>query len=339
MWAYYGLHTRLWELATGALVAVTAAHWARLGRQAAIALRWLGLAGIVTAAVGFGSQTPFPGYAATLPVFATALVIGAGCAHPDSRVLGIRPVQWLGKLSYSWYLWHWPVLYFAALQLGQLTVAGRLACAAGSLALAALTYVTVENPLRHKTSLRASPLRGLGLGLGLSGLVAALALAVPAPVIRIDLPTVDALELGADGEGTLLNAMAASTSHAPANLVPALGKAAKDYARIYPDGCSSGFTDTTVRKPCFYGDPTSATTVVLFGDSHAGQWFPALESDRGAARVAAGGRHQVRLLTRLGHGAAAAAETALPRVRAVARSGDRLHPLTQPGSGRHVGRR
>jgi hypothetical protein len=116
------------------------------------------------------------------------------------------------------------------------------------------------------------------LGLGLTGLVAVFAVAVPAPVIRIDLPTVEGLGLGADAEGTLLAAVAASTPHAPANLVPALGKASKDYARIYPDGCSSGLTDATVRKPCFYGEPASATTIVLFGDSHAGQWFPALEA-------------------------------------------------------------
>jgi peptidoglycan/LPS O-acetylase OafA/YrhL len=280
VWAYYGLHTRLWELATGAMVAMTAHRWARLGRRTSKALRWLGLAGIVTAAVSFGSETLFPGYAAMLPVFATALVIGAGCASPESRMFRTRPVQWLGKLSYSWYLWHWPTLYFATLQLDRLTVAGRLGCAAGSLALAALTYALVENPLRRRASLRVSAHRGLGLGLGLSGLVAGFALALPAPVIRADLPTVAALELGSagDAEGALMTALAANVSHAPANLVPALGKAATDYARIYRDGCSSSFTDPAVRKPCLYGDRASATTVVLFGDSHAGQWFPALEA-------------------------------------------------------------
>jgi hypothetical protein len=262
------------------MVAVTARHWATLGQRTAKALRWLGLAGIVTAGVSFSSETLFPGYAALLPVLATALVIGAGCAYPESRMFGTRPVQWLGRLSYSWYLWHWPVLYFASLQLDGLTVAGRLGCAVGSLALAALTYAAVENPLRRRASLRASIPRGLGVSLGLSGLVAGFALALPAPVIRVHLPTVAALELAtaADAEDALRTAIAANISHAPANLVPALGKAATDYARIYRDGCSSGFTDASVRKPCLYGDPASATTVVLFGDSHAGQWFPALEA-------------------------------------------------------------
>ncbi len=276
--AYYGLHTRLWELTAGALVAVTAPRWKRLPPRSASLLRWLGLTGIITASTIFTSQTPFPGYAAALPVTAAALVIGAGCAHPHSRTLSLPPLQWLGKLSYSWYLWHWPVLFFASVLLGELSRWQTLGFAALALALAAVTYFAIENPLRRSGSLRLVPARGVGLGLGLCALAATFALALPGPAARQDLPAVTALRLGPEAESALIAAVAAGTAHAPANLVPALGKASTDYARIYVDKCSTGLTETAVRKSCFYGDARSSTTIVLFGDSHAGQWFPALET-------------------------------------------------------------
>ncbi|MCV7102141.1 acyltransferase, partial [Mycobacterium palustre] len=97
-----------------------------------------------------------------------ALVIGAGTAAPThgcARALAIPPLRALGRLSYSWYLWHWPVLLLAPPLLGHpLSLPARLAAAAISAALAALTLRLLENPLRFATPIRRSPRASLALG-------------------------------------------------------------------------------------------------------------------------------------------------------------------------------
>jgi peptidoglycan/LPS O-acetylase OafA/YrhL len=79
------------------------------------------LAAIVGSAIWFSHTTPFPGVAAALPVGGAALLIAAGCSAPRGgaiAVLGLRPMQEIGRVSYSWYLWHWPVLILAPYALG-----------------------------------------------------------------------------------------------------------------------------------------------------------------------------------------------------------------------------
>jgi len=113
--AYFITPTRAWEFGTGALVVLLMRRWVPpLG--VAVLLRWLGLAGLLAAAWLFTGATAFPGYAAALPVAATAAVIVAGDtggADPSYVLFRLRPVQWLGDASYSIYLWHWPLLMFA----------------------------------------------------------------------------------------------------------------------------------------------------------------------------------------------------------------------------------
>ncbi|EUA56819.1 putative acyltransferase domain protein [Mycobacterium xenopi 4042] len=115
-----------------------------------------------------GPTTPYPGSAALLPVLGTALVIGAGCADGRfgaGRLLARSPMRAIGRVSYSWYLWHWPVLLLAAPLLGHpLGLAGRLVAAGVSGALAVLTLHLVENPLRFAAPIRRSPARSLVLG-------------------------------------------------------------------------------------------------------------------------------------------------------------------------------
>jgi peptidoglycan/LPS O-acetylase OafA/YrhL len=110
--AYFITPTRVWEFGFGALLAIAVTDsrgplWFRA------ALSWMGLAGIGIAATLFTGATPFPGYAALLPVIATVSVIFAG--SPDIRwaptvIFKLRPVQFIGDTSYSIYLWHWPLI-------------------------------------------------------------------------------------------------------------------------------------------------------------------------------------------------------------------------------------
>ncbi|MDV6290819.1 hypothetical protein R2F25_34960 [Streptomyces sp. UP1A-1] len=84
-WAYFGLHTRLWELGAGGLLALCAAAPARLPRAVAAAGSWLGLSAILASAVVYDADTPFPGHAAGLPVLGALLVIAGGCSAVSVR--------------------------------------------------------------------------------------------------------------------------------------------------------------------------------------------------------------------------------------------------------------
>ena len=135
---------------------------------------------------------PYPGTAALLPMLGTVLVIGAGCATPTQGcgpVLAWSPMRALGRMSYSWYLWHWPVLVLAPALLGQpLGLAGKLVAVLFSGALAALTLRFVENPLRYAAPLRRSPRASLAVGALATAIAVCVGIAalvwVPAPVGR-----------------------------------------------------------------------------------------------------------------------------------------------------------
>jgi peptidoglycan/LPS O-acetylase OafA/YrhL len=278
-WAYFGAHTRAWELGVGALLAVGATRLRRLGPLLSRTLTGAGLVAIVVAALACTASTPFPGYAALLPVLGAAAVIAGGCARP-AGLLGLPVLQGIGRLSYSWYLWHWPVLLIAPYALGRaLARWENVLVALGALLLAALTYALVENPARRLAALRDRPWRGIGAGAAVSAVSAGLCALITITAAHADgvsdyraQPLTDAARLK--------EAIAASVaaSAVPSNLTPKLARASKDKPRLYADGCSPAFADPQVKTPCAYGDLASATTVVLFGDSHAGHWFPALEA-------------------------------------------------------------
>ncbi len=129
--AFYLLPSRAWELMTGALVAL----WLREGGAKIMgtallpeAIGWIGLAGVVFAALSFNANTVFPGFAALLPCVGTAMVLICGDARPGSqlrRVLSLKPLVVIGLISYSLYLWHWPLLVYAKLYLLRNLTAGR----------------------------------------------------------------------------------------------------------------------------------------------------------------------------------------------------------------------
>ena len=201
----------------------------------------------------------------------------------ESRLLSLPALQAIGRLSYSWYLWHWPVLLIAPYALGSAPDAWlNVVLASAALLAAALTYALVENPARHLAALRDRPWRGIGAGAALSVLSAGLCalLTVVASwaggTSAYRAQTITA----ADFDVRTLPRVVADSVDAPAvpsNLTPTLAKAAKDKPQLYRDGCDGGVHNTEVKTPCAYGDLSSPTTVVLFGDSHAGHWAPALE--------------------------------------------------------------
>jgi peptidoglycan/LPS O-acetylase OafA/YrhL len=298
-WAYFGSHTRAWELGVGALLAVFVAQLSRIPGRAAAVLSWGGLAAVGLAALTFTEQTPFPGHHALLPVLGAAAVIagGAGGARGGAvAVLGLAPAQWIGKLSYGWYLWHWPVLMIWPSVLGRdASVRLNLVFAAGALVLAVITYHLVENPLRAQPMLRARARRGLLAGLAFSLLTASVAgiagrFTPTLPTGPAVLDTAAALSVAADPQARLTELIKASTgaSRMPSNLRPTLIAANTILPGHYAATCHLDYRGTAV-KPCVYGDPNGDRTAFLIGDSHAAHWFPAVDAaarDRGWRLVA-----------------------------------------------------
>jgi peptidoglycan/LPS O-acetylase OafA/YrhL len=301
-WAFFSLPTRAWELALGGLVAIALPALSRFPRQTATALGWAGLAAIGWSVVAFTNSTVFPGVAALVPAGGAAALIAAGAL--DSRrgpaaALARRPFQVIGKLSYSWYLWHWPMLVLAAAEVGHpLAVWQGVILSVLSLLLAAASFVLVEYPIHFSPFLSKRFRLSIALGglLTAAALIAAVVAAAALPSLSGGGPARNASNLAAAAardqasknpwtarvsaiEGPLSAAIASAvrTRDVPSNLDPSLLGAAGDKAPPFVDGCDDSYTDTTVRR-CQFGDTESKTTIVLFGDSHAAQWFPALDA-------------------------------------------------------------
>ena len=295
-WAFFSLPSRAWELAAGGLIALSAPLWRRLAPGFAAIAGFGGLAAIGWAATQLDDATPYPGTAALVPVIGTMAVIVAGCATPTraaGRLLAIPPLRAVGRLSYSWYLWHWPLLVLAPVAVGHpLGWAGRLAAVAASFALAMFTLRYVERPIRYARPLRRSAGGSLAIGSMVTATAVSAALLlpllVPVPVGR-GAPATAAVTHSAqrpqsvpDSLVTALTEVRAAVQAAsrpgpvPAGLTPPLAEAAWDKPAGFFDGCVRTWLEVGVPE-CVSGDPDGPTTVALVGDSHAAMWHPALE--------------------------------------------------------------
>ena len=172
--SYYSPFTRGWELAAGALVAVCTPALERVPWRWAALATWAGFVAILVPSMTTFVGTALPGTATIYPVAGAALVIAGGvAARPRWGVeafLGLAPVRRLGDWSYSWYLWHWPILVIAATYARKTvfgsSIAKNMLLSAAALVLAALTYAFVEKPVRHTKLFEESPgLLLLGAGL------------------------------------------------------------------------------------------------------------------------------------------------------------------------------
>jgi peptidoglycan/LPS O-acetylase OafA/YrhL len=279
--AYFSTFARAWELGLGAALALIGT--VKLPRLGAVALGWAGVAAILYASFFFTGETAFPGSAALVPTLGAAALILSGTALAATArgvtgvkagagwVLSLAPVRYVGRISYSWYLWHWPFLIFAAAIWGP-----RLSVAAGLLAVAAswvptqLTHMLIEDPVRRAPALRRLPNRAIALGL------ACMALAVGVGIgLRDSQPTVRLAKIG-DVPGAAALVDQPVPQETATALRPNPLKARADRGRSYYEGCMVGIEGTNSNK-CLYGNTTGDRTLILFGDSHAMQYFPAVE--------------------------------------------------------------
>jgi peptidoglycan/LPS O-acetylase OafA/YrhL len=155
--AFYLLPARAWELGTGVLLAATVVRRTP-GKWLAEIMSWSGLIAIAVAVFSFNRDTRFPGFAALLPVLGTAMLIRANDVSLTyvGKLLAARPVVFVGLISYSLYLWHWPVLVFSQYGAADpLPVALRLLLLAVSVAIAALSWRFIETPFRKRVILQS----------------------------------------------------------------------------------------------------------------------------------------------------------------------------------------
>jgi len=250
--AFYLVQSRAWELLVGSLLALSA-HPSLRRRAPLEVLGVIGLGLIAFSVYKLGNNTPFPGYWALAPCAGAAALLYSG-RDPrtlTARLLGLLPLRWVGLISYSLYLWHWPLLTFYSARHDELSLEARLAIVALSLLLATLSYHFVERPFRakpYRRNARAS-LRIAGVSVAC---VAGLAVGIPA---------------------------------ASAKLHPQseLADAALGYLNYKADTRSgtcflnSGFDDAALFRSdlCLQIDATRKNFLVM-GDSHAAHFAPAM---------------------------------------------------------------
>lgn len=170
---FYLPHSRFWELMAGAILAQYTLKHPVLGKPIQNAQSAVGLTLILVGVALINTQSLFPGYWALLPVIGTVLIINAGPEARINRFLFGHPILvWIGLISFPMYLWHWPALVFARITAkGAPTASTQMLAILSSLALATLTFLLIERPIRlgkyHKTT--AAILCFLMLGIGFVG--------------------------------------------------------------------------------------------------------------------------------------------------------------------------
>ena len=290
-WAFFSFPTRAWELILGALLASAAQGLARLTKEIAGAAGASGLFLVLYSGFTQGDPLKFPGNTALTPTIGAFLIILAGSSRSlalPSKIIAFRPLQLLGKISYSLYLWHWPVLVIPQVIAGNhLPIIERIALALLSILLAALTEKFVERPFRKGFVISLKPLRNIAVAGVIASLLTVLAFGADY-ISTSDLRGKGSTESASD-ERNLIDSLTIKQTPlnkapvrpttvdfpVPANLEPSLLNAINDRPITYADRCHTQMNLKASMKPCIYGDTTSSTTVVLFGDSHALAWFPA----------------------------------------------------------------
>ena len=283
---YYSLHTRLWELGFGGLLAIGVPAFSRVPAGLAAVASWVGAGAVVTSAFWYDDQTLFPGVSALLPVLGATTVLAAGCVRsPRSwsieRLLKVKAAQGIGRVSYGWYLWHWPMLILLPLAFGfEFSWVLNLEVAAVALWFAVLSYYVIESQTQRTKLVK--PKRWLGIGAGLStvSVLAVVGVIVTVPALVGSGAAAAPIVLQPAYATSLKRVLVTAESvHAiPSNLTPTLAEAGRDLPASSGDNCHLDFLESREPDTCVYGDTFASTTLVVFGDSHAQQWLPGFDA-------------------------------------------------------------
>jgi peptidoglycan/LPS O-acetylase OafA/YrhL len=243
IWAFYSLPTRAWELGLGALLVMLPP----IKTKNLVGL--LGFIFVIASAFIFNETTAFPGLNAVLPVLGTVMLIATINSWPPflNDIANSRLFQWLGEISYPLYLWHWPLLVLPSTYFARpLAVYERIIAIFATIVLADLTHRFIEEPFRKKKILPTLVFKQSAAITLVSVLIGTTIIFTSSDRINVS---------GINGAVSLAQIKARPL--------------------VYEDGCHANYAETK-SDACEYAELDSQKTMVLYGDSHAAQWFPAL---------------------------------------------------------------
>ena len=275
--AYFSTFTRVFEIAAGCLLALAVPYLIGLPGRLSPVLNWAGLALLIFSVLYIEPTMPFPGWIAILPVLGACLVIAGGTIAADrgaERILNLPVMVALGKYSYGMYLWHWPMLLIAPGVIHrELTVPEKLLVVTLGAIMGIITYHLVENPLRNVAFLKTRPAYwSLAFG--------ALLVLIPWGISQryIDAhqegPAIAMEQAALDDYPNEEQVIAEVAASADVKNWPDQPPRIENLA--YSDECDVTRAATS-SSACVHGDPNADRTVVVYGDSHAAMWIPALD--------------------------------------------------------------
>jgi peptidoglycan/LPS O-acetylase OafA/YrhL len=272
--AFFSTVARAWQLAFGAVLAMVLPKKIDMPGWLATVIGAAAVGVLLWATYTMSASTPFPGSNGLYPVLATIalLIVGASGTGVTTWILSTRPFQYVGNISYSWYLWHWPFVVFALGIFDNLTWKWLVVATLLSWIPTQISHTLLEDPVRRAKILKLRPNRALLIGGGCSLVAAAFGLWLGSNRINVDIISQD----------QVAGAAVVKNGHVP--LVDSVDKikpnplhAREDRGQMYADGCLL-LGPRTESGDCVYGDPDGETTVILFGDSHSMMYMPALDA-------------------------------------------------------------
>jgi len=293
--AYFVSQARFWELGIGGLLAASARQTLHPRHAAAVGASGTAL---IVAGMFLISAESFPGMAALVPTTGAALVIWSARSTQSTylrTMASARPVQWLGGISYSLYLWHWPLLVWAPhVAPGASRAVQDVSVLASSLVLAALSRRLIEAPFQKRIAPKASPGAVVAFALATT-LVSIAVLQIPAAAAgrRADERASAMAAMLADpppglGAGSLSEGSYSAFAPGDRVVVPAPQDARSELPEGADGRCKSAMGSATTPR-CTFGSQDAETTIALVGDSHMEQYLPAFQ--------VIADQHDVRVLT------------------------------------------
>lgn len=288
--AYFATFTRAWEFAAGGILALMLPNPVDRSQRSRSVLSWAGWGIIVLSVLQFNGSTPFPSYTAVIPIVGALLVIAAGvpatssgqaASWSPSALMSFGPVQAIGNLSYSIYLWHWPLIVVLPFAAGRaLGTSDKVFILASSIVLAAITRWLVEKP-GQRAFRRTS--RQTAKTFGTFGVAMILVAAVPVGTIyvthRADVASAAEASERASSDSTCFGAPALITSDCKGELdadqlLPSRAALFDDTGDAFK--CYRAEGEPAIKKCSFGSSAAGAPRIALVGDSHGAMLIPGL---------------------------------------------------------------